>query len=350
MIKSYSEFGETIDSYIFRVQYSAGILSPKYVISSNGTWLNHPFLKRELLPYFKKYDAKDILVLLNNSGIGLKKNSIYEDNAIGIKILKSFLFNSSNEKSIRPCQSLYSTEVRFCPDCIKGQISQFGVAFFQGVWQELSYCKVHKSPIFSLLKSNSGQTIKDIIAILRGELSTFTNLTTPSLFDQKVDTIPSNSLTFAPCLNGLIEYWIKFYRHHLPSQIVQDTLRGNINPSSIDEYKNSLQFHKSCNFYRHKMQIRNYLKATQPNTFRHLLANNSSQMLIQYENTTHVVYKHKIPKCYNCKLQYPDKYFMKGCHFNTSIFTTKSNADNNIKVNLYLKLLTIKVGGFFQYD
>ncbi|RBW43124.1 hypothetical protein DS885_13855 [Psychromonas sp. B3M02] len=131
MVVPYFHEGESIYSFIFRVQLVHGISNFTNLISSTGKWsivLDVQDDNSKVI--FSRYREEDLIALMRNVGIALDRGPIFSIPVQYTEELHAFIRPKARYKGARLPTGI-SVEIRYCKDCILEQIFKHGVVFLR---------------------------------------------------------------------------------------------------------------------------------------------------------------------------------------------------------------------------
>ncbi|KGK00165.1 hypothetical protein [Thalassotalea sp. ND16A] len=174
MLKPFTEQGEFIHSFIFRMQDTTGFKDFSNIVSTTGRWKEYIYIHKNTGFIFERHNESDLIQLLRNTGFDKK----YTVQGRAQELTKPTKYLEDLQKLINPTSkprglmipNFMSREVRFCKSCMNEFIKEYGTGFFKGHWQVSKYCNTHQIPLLLLKASAKNTSIQNIRRIIRGEL------------------------------------------------------------------------------------------------------------------------------------------------------------------------------------
>ena len=198
MIKPYTDEGEDIRSFIFRMQTVLGINSYSNIITASGKWKRWIFFSKNTAFSYDRLGHKVLEQLLINSGF-YRSNS-YEGNGNYAEIsfnhyeYKLQLLKSTSKSKGIVTPDCISKEIIFCHRCIEISAKLYGVAFLKVYWRIDKECDIHKTPLFKLKNSTRSLAIQNIKLLLTGNMPSQCERLVLTKSDKKLLTVyPLNS-------------------------------------------------------------------------------------------------------------------------------------------------------------
>lgn len=155
-------FGESLQSFIFRVLFRAGYSDFSTIVTGGG-WGDKPRVPYHARSEFEIIDPEELFRLYEKN---TKGNQTCFSSPSSLK--HSFIETFYPEK-----QKSYSgqhIQIRYCQNCIEKQLYELGYAYFKAVWLNLGNCSVHSCQLSIMSYGLSrGETIKTIKEILTGK-------------------------------------------------------------------------------------------------------------------------------------------------------------------------------------
>lgn len=156
---------ESLYSLIFRTHIVYGILDFSNIIRANGALEPLPKILKGTLHLYEPIDDFLFLNLLRDLGFA-KELKFAFSNPFHYRNDLNYLFGFS--KRVRT--NLAGThEVRYCLECVKDSIIEFGYGILKSEWYKNRYCFKHEKCLNYFVPKGRKKTVDSLKCVLRGE-------------------------------------------------------------------------------------------------------------------------------------------------------------------------------------
>ena len=146
---------ESIHSLIYRTHMLNGISNFTNLVGSTGCWTSFPKILQGTLCYYKPIDEPLILSLMQQVGLAMKPQSMF-DNPMGyIDEFFDFFRLATYPKS----RSFRNKKIKYCLNCIQDSIKQIGFGYFNVNWYYGDFCSKHNRPLLYIKATNQKSAI-----------------------------------------------------------------------------------------------------------------------------------------------------------------------------------------------
>ncbi|KPZ71263.1 hypothetical protein AN944_01638 [Shewanella sp. P1-14-1] len=190
---------ESLNSFIFRTLSRFGYWDFGTIIQQGG-WGDEPKVPISAKGIFQIFEKAALLKLYEQTYLHDSKQSIFSNS---LAYLEHFDSTFNPNKKSTTCGKLLP--VRFCPFCIKEQLSNLGYSYFKVEWDRLSWCAVHLINLQQVpTKTSSKEVIKLISGVLKGEHLSGLALPVAQLKNSRAAVLSNVVTRIAPCGKQLI--------------------------------------------------------------------------------------------------------------------------------------------------
>jgi hypothetical protein len=219
---------ETLHSFIFRVCLVNGNEKLADITDTKTLWRKNLQLNTKIMQYFTEYNDHDLLTLMRNSEQAKQDTKIFSNPVQHMSDIKRLLRKEPPKKWARP-----GGQLKYCIDCIKNSIREFGFGYFKSPWHaEVSgYCFIHKKSLSHYPAHSQLKPHEVLKTILRGQhpIGSYSRLSTSkttqeqyrlhSIYTFNERTLPyddGNYIFISGCLRAEIENFIRSCPDDLP--------------------------------------------------------------------------------------------------------------------------------------
>ena len=336
MIKAFINQGETIYSFVFRLQTALGLSNYSNIINPNGYWLRFPKVLKDTLFVYRFYDESDLIQLLRNTGIAKNQSTFNENNITDVyrdptKYMEELhAFINTKGAALPPD---ISREIRFCTECIREQVYKHGTGFFKGEWYVTKTCTIHKKSLFKIPPSNRDDSINQIKLILKGVIPKCSQELALDKWEIRYASnriqvlLENNSITpLAPCMQSSFDKWLIDKCQSFPNEVVE---KLNISYNkSIENLKKTDKFKHYIKYQKNKNLIYDHLTISHFKPLKDFLNEiakevNVSNGAFHKLNLTEKLYKLKQDDCQRCYLRKSLRYSFINCPADLLITRTR---------------------------
>lgn len=336
VIKTFINQGETIYSFVFRLQAALGLLNYSNIINPNGYWHKFPKALKDTIFIYRFYDERDLIQLLRNAGIAKNQSKYNENNITDVyrdptKYMEELhAFIKAKGAKVPP---EISREIRFCSECISEQVYKNGTGFFKGEWCVAKTCSIHKKSLFKIPSSNRSHSINQIKLILKGVIPKYSQELTLDKWEVRCSSsriqvlLESNSITpLAPCMESSFDKWLIDKCQSFPDELVGKL--GIHYNKSVESLKNTDKFKQYIKFKKNKNLIYDHLTISHFKPLKDFLNEiakeiNVSNGVFHKLNLTEKLYKLKQDDCQRCYFNNRGSYSFIDCPANLMIARTR---------------------------
>ncbi|MGS0826800.1 hypothetical protein ACVBIO_13400 [Shewanella sp. 0m-8] len=166
---------ESIQSYILRKLIVNGESDFSTVLDGSGQWLVDFQLNTHQLSYFTNEDEQHLYTLVRDHYCGMTKAHPRESPLHIKELVASIFYGQHNfthyDDLDREASFLRKKfKAKFCIECLKDSLSQYGYGYFKSSWYYDIICGVHHAPLLIMNTSNSIESNNAFRQIIRGEL------------------------------------------------------------------------------------------------------------------------------------------------------------------------------------
>lgn len=202
---------ESLYSFIYRSQRLRGFMQTQNVITPSGNWRSYPKVLPELINYYKGYNEKELITILNESGLISRERYWLNSPFYFQETLKNTFFSIENTaKSIR------SIPILFCPECVKESINNKGFGYFKTDWVFNDYCKVHRERLFRITAKTNNESNEGVRHALSGIVSSSHATQNYKVRFRKKRQSRVAPYTLSACFFVTFERWLAHNRLYLP--------------------------------------------------------------------------------------------------------------------------------------
>lgn len=199
---------ESLYSFIYRTQWLKGFMQTQNLITLSGNWKAFPQVIPALIPYYKNHHEKELITLLNASGVISRENYWLNPLFYFQESLEHIFF--STEKIIKSSRVI---PILFCHECIKESIYNNGFGYFKTEWLFYDYCKIHKDKLFRIIEKSNNEGIRYALSGIIPPSHTTKNHQV-NLRKKPQPKIAPYALT--ACFFSHFERWLAHNHLHLP--------------------------------------------------------------------------------------------------------------------------------------
>lgn len=336
MIKAFIKQGETIYSFVFRLQAALGLLNYSNIINPNGYWHKFPKAHKDTIFIYRFYDERDLIQLLRNTGIAKNQSKfnrnnitdVYRDPTKYMEELHAFI---KAKGAMLP--SATSREIRFFSECISEQVYKNGTGFFKGEWYVTKICSIHEKPLFKVPSLNRAHSINQIKLILKGVIPKCSQELTLDKWEFRFAPnriqvlLENNTITpLAPCMESSFDNWLIDKCQSFPDELVKKL--GIHYNKSVESLKNTDKFKQYIKFKKNKNLIYDHLTMSHFKSLKDFLNEVAKETIVSNGvfhklNLTEKLYKLKQDDCQRCYLNNRMSHFFIDCPASLMITRTR---------------------------
>jgi hypothetical protein len=356
LIKTFIKQGETIYSFVFRLQSALGLSNYSNIINHNGYWLRFPKALKGTVFIYRFYDEKDLILLLRNTGIAKNQSrfngndipNIYRDPTKYMEALHAFLKIKGTKLPLN-----IPREIRFCTECIREQVNKHGTGFFKGEWYVTKNCTIHNKSLFKLSSSNRADSINQIKLILKGitpnsskELHTYDSEVQYASGNIQA-LLENNSIPpFAPCMKNPFDKWLVDKCQSFPNEAIKKLYIPH--NKSIENLKKTNKYKIYIKYPKNKNLLYEHFTTSHFKPLEDFLGEiaeevNVSNGVFHKLNLTEKLYKRKQDDCQRCYLSNSWRYSSSDCPADLMITRTRDlkiiNYSNHISRHVINRVL-----------
>lgn len=129
---------ESAHSFILRHHIVYGVSDVSNIVSQSGYWVRQPGVLDSTVHLYQQHEEHHLLVLVMNSNFVKETRAIFSNPQYFLSRLNETFYKGKGASQ----QSGYYT-IKFCPDCIRAQIREFGFGYFKACWLRSDFCVQH---------------------------------------------------------------------------------------------------------------------------------------------------------------------------------------------------------------
>lgn len=191
-----------------RVQVLSGDFTCSGVIGSNGKWLREPYVIASSLPFFQKYNAQELLAILQNSGLAIPNTNIFSNPTSHIEQISLTFYSGYQRRQLAGTHVTFP--IKYCLKCIESDIECLGFGYFYADWLKLNHCVLHGAALMELNAPTRKKSIVAITNILRGVQSEYSDKASNDnnqLYAPQYEDMQRANI--APCLKLKLISWLR---------------------------------------------------------------------------------------------------------------------------------------------